>query len=82
MNVNADVNQKTFLFLLSWVFTIFALTMIAKTRLGYTIIYYALSLIILVLVVTEYQTLAPIFGSLNTPLGLDQSVAASQAQGS
>jgi hypothetical protein len=71
----ADVNNKTFLFILSWVVTIFGLTIAAKTRLGYNIIYYALLLLILLIVVTEYQTLAPILGAVDTPLAFDQSVS-------
>lgn len=71
----ADVNNKTFLFVLSWIVTIFLLTLAAKTRIGYNIIYYALLLLILLIVVTEYQTLAPILGSVDTPLAFDQSVS-------
>lgn len=70
-----DINNKTFLFILSWIVTIFMLTIAAKTRIGYNIIYYALLLLILLIVVTEYQTLAPILGSVDTPLAFDQSIS-------
>lgn len=70
------MEQKTFMFVLSWASIILILMLANKTKLGHVAIYYSLVLIILFLLATQYQTLAPIFSGVETIGQLNSSTGA------
>lgn len=57
---SSDKEEPTYKFVAGWILLIVLLTFAAKTRVGYVIIYYSLMLIILLILVTEYQQIAPL----------------------
>lgn len=58
--------DKTYQFIAGWVLMIILLVTINKTKLGHVIVYYALLLMILFLVVTEYGQLAPLLNNIQS----------------
>ena len=54
-----DVELKTFQFVAGWVLLITLLVFANRTRLGHVILYYTLALLILFILVTEYQQILP-----------------------
>lgn len=66
-NGDAGASYSSFQWLLAWVVLLTVLIFLARTRIGYLLIYYALALAIILLLVTQYKwfagVLAP-FGSL------------------
>lgn len=62
----ATVQGSTYAFLAGWVLLIVILMFVNRSRLGHVIIYYSLLLIILFILVTEYQQIAPLIGGIET----------------
>lgn len=56
----ASIQASTFTFIAGWILLLALLVFANKTRLGHVILYYALLLIILFILLTEYQQLAPL----------------------
>lgn len=56
---STDVELATFRFVAGWVLLIILLTFANRTRLGHVILYYGLALMILFVIVTEYQRIIP-----------------------
>jgi hypothetical protein len=61
-----DTELPTFNFIASWVVLITILVLASKSRIGYVIIYYSLLLMILIILLTEYQTFVPYLNNLQT----------------
>lgn len=59
-----DVNSATYVFIASWLLLILLLTLLTRSRVGYVIAYYALLLMILVILVTEYKQIAPLLSPM------------------
>lgn len=62
----SDALLPTFQFVAGWVLLITFLVFVSKSRLGYVIIYYSLVLIILFILVTEYQQITPYINAIQT----------------
>lgn len=62
----ANVELSTFRFVAGWILLIVLLTFANRTRLGHVILYYGLALMILFVLVTEYQRIVP-FLNFQTP---------------
>lgn len=69
-------NQSVFMFVVSWMFFIFILTLINRSRIGHVIIYYSLLLLILFIVASEYANLTPFLGGIQTVGQLDNKLNA------
>src|SRR6202163_421378 len=78
-----DVEQATFMFLVSWGLWLAMLSVFAKTRLGYVLLYYSLLLMILFVLVSEYKQLMPYINGIlsirdfNTKYKIDTVASAS-----
>ncbi len=74
-------NFSTFQWILAWSVLGVVLLLLARTRIGYLLIYYALALSILFLIVTQYQwfakALAP-FQALGAGLTVDNTAGSEQ----
>ena len=55
-----------FNWLVGWFLILLVLILFNKTRLGHVLIYYSLMLIILLILVTQYQTIVPYLSSIST----------------
>lgn len=73
--------QKTFTFVLSWVIAIALLTLLNRTRLGHVVIYYSLILFIFIILVSEYQQIAPLLSGIQSIGQLDASMAMANPTG-
>jgi hypothetical protein len=71
-------SNNLFVFGVGWLFLIFILTLINKSRLGHVILYYSLMLMILTIVASEYQNISPFLGGIQT---VSQLNAKNTAQG-
>ena len=60
-NTSSDTELPTFQFVASWLVLLTILIFVSKSRVGYVIIYYSLLLMILLILVTEYQQIVPYF---------------------
>lgn len=68
--------------LLAWLLVILVLALANRTRIGHTLIYYALVLALVFLIVTQAQWFAAALAPFGTPVtSLDQSASASQGGG-
>jgi len=65
-NVSSDPELPTFNFIAGWILLITILVFTSKSRIGYVLIYYSLLLMILFILLTEYQQLAPLLDSIQT----------------
>lgn len=61
-----DPMASTFRFIVGWILLITILTFVNTTRLGHVIIYYALLLMILFILVTEYAQIVPYLNAIQT----------------
>jgi type IV secretory pathway VirB3-like protein len=73
-NTSTDTELPTFNFIASWVLLIGILVLVSKSRIGYVIIYYSLLLMILLILLTEYQTFVPYLNNIQTIGQFDQSL--------
>jgi hypothetical protein len=69
-----DTELPTFNFIASWVLLIGILVLVSKSRIGYVIIYYSLLLMILLILLTEYQTFVPYLNNIQTIGQFDASL--------
>jgi ABC-type transport system involved in cytochrome bd biosynthesis fused ATPase/permease subunit len=60
------IQKTTFTFIAGWILLILILVLANQSRLGHVIIYYSLLLMILFILVTEYQQLTPFFSGFET----------------
>lgn len=63
---SADTELPSYQFIAGWILLFVILTFVNKTRLGHVAIYYSLLLMILLILVTEYQQIVPILNSIST----------------
>jgi hypothetical protein len=63
---STDVELSTFRFVAGWILLIVLLSFANRTRLGHVILYYGLALMILFVLVTEYQRIVPLL-NFQTP---------------
>jgi len=80
----SDSIGKTYTFIVGWTLMLTLFVFLNKTRLGHVIIYYSLLLIILFILVTEYQQLAPLLniqtiGELNASMDMGPSTGGAKA---
>jgi hypothetical protein len=62
----ADTELPTFRFVVGWTLLIVLLVFANQTRLGHVILYYSLLLMILLIIVSEYQRIVPLL-NFQTP---------------
>lgn len=72
-------NNNIFIFIVGWLFLIFFLTLINRTRLGHVILYYSLMLMILTIIASEYQNITPFLGGIETISQLNAKIAQEQS---
>jgi hypothetical protein len=65
-SVSSDPELPTFNFIAGWILLITILVFASKSRIGYVIIYYSLLLMILFILLTEYQQISPLLDSIQT----------------
>ena len=63
---SSDTELPSYQFIAGWILLFVFLTFANKTRIGHVVIYYSLILIILLILVTEYQQIVPILNSIQT----------------
>lgn len=61
-----DTQTQTYNFILGWILMLVILALINKSRIGHSIIYHALLLMILLIVVTEYKQFTPLWSGIMT----------------
>jgi hypothetical protein len=66
-----DENASTFRWLLAWAIVIVLASLANKTRIGHTLMYYMLWLLLLFLVVTQYKFIAAALAPVGQPIPTD-----------
>lgn len=61
-----DTQTQTYNFILGWILLLAILALINRSRIGHSIIYHALLLMILLVIVTEYKQFAPLWSGIMT----------------
>lgn len=64
----SDEQANTFQWLLGWTVVIILASLANKTRIGHTLIYYGLWLLLLFLLVTQYKFIAAVLGPVGQPI--------------
>ena len=64
----SNVGQTTYQWLIAWAIMLVLLNLINRTRIGHVTIYYSLWLMLLFLIVTQYQFIASALAPLDTPV--------------
>lgn len=69
---STSVEGSTYAFIAGWILLIAILAMVNRTRLGHVIIYYSLLLMILFILVVEYQQITPLLAGATSIGQLNQ----------
>lgn len=67
-SAGTDENASTFRWLLAWAIVIVLASLANKTRIGHTIMYYMLWLLLVFLVVTQYKFIAAALAPVGQPI--------------
>lgn len=68
------VENKTFVFMISWIFWLVGLSFLNSTRIGHVILYYSLLLMILFVVLSEYAQITPFITGITNLGSLNSSI--------
>jgi hypothetical protein len=67
-SAGTDENASTFRWLLAWAIVIVGASLANKTRIGHTLMYYMLWLLLIFLVVTQYKFIAAALAPVGQPI--------------